>query len=58
MHSVSIHLLVGLTNSTNKAFLPLLRVKEEGRAIEDLVAAEETVVKRVSLELRELQESQ
>jgi len=34
------------------------RVKEEGRAIVDLAAAEGTVVKRVNLEIQELQERQ
>lgn len=53
MHSVSLHLLAGMTKSADET--PLLhRVTEERKATVDLVAAEETVVKRVIQELKEL----
>lgn len=53
MHSVSLHLLAGMTKLADET--PLLhRVTEERKATVDLVAAEETVVKRVIQELKEL----
>lgn len=59
MHSIYLHLQAGVTHSTDRTYIPLLcRVKEERKAIADPVAAEETVVKRVNQEIKELQESQ
>lgn len=41
-----------------KTFLLISRVKRERKAILDLVAAEESVVKKVDLEIKDVQENQ